>query len=86
MPGAMNPRNRDLLVFTKKQILNKAEFERQIEQLNDLFYLVETSNAACIANEVIDLNRYKIYTNMYRVRSVLQASHLKPFVFISSKN
>jgi hypothetical protein len=82
----MNPRNRDLLVFTKKQITNKAELERQIEQLNDLFYLVEASNAACIANEVIDLNRYKIINNMYRVRSILQASHLKPFVFISSKN
>lgn len=82
----MNPRNRDLLVFTKKVIMNKAEFERQIEQLNDLFYLVETSNAACIANEVIDLNRYKIITKLNRVRAVLQSDYLKPFVFISNKN
>ena len=82
----MNPRNRDLLVFTKKQIMDKAELERQIEQLNDLFYLVEASNAACIANEVIDLNRYKIFNQLHRVRSVLQSQHLKPFVFISNKN
>ena len=82
----MNPRNRDLLVFTKKKIMDKAELERQIEQLNDLFYLVEASNAACIANEIIDLNRYKIISEIHRVRSVLQSQHLKPFVFISSKN
>ena len=82
----MNPHNRDLLVFTKKEILNKAEFERQVEQLNDLFYLVETSNAACIANEIIDLNCYKIITHINRVRSILQLQHLKPFVFISNKN
>ncbi len=82
----MNPRNRDLLVFTKKQIMDKAELERQIEQLNDLFYLVEASNAACIANEVIDLNRYKIFNELHRVRSILQSRHLKPFVFVSNKN
>ena len=82
----MNPRNRDLLVFTKKQIIDKAELERQIEQLNDLFYLVEASNAACIANEIIDLNHYKIINELYRVRSVLQSQHLKPFVFVSNKN
>ncbi len=82
----MNPRNRDLLVFTKRKILDKAELERQIEQLNDLFYLVEVSNAACIANEIIDLNRYKIFNELHRVRSVLQSPHLKPFVFISNKN
>ncbi len=82
----MNPRNRDLLVFTKKQIMDKAELERQIEQLNDLFYLVETSNAACISNEVIDVNRYKIITDVNRVRLILQSQHMKPFVFISNKN
>lgn len=82
----MNPRNRDLLVFTKKQVMDKAEFERQIEQLNDLFYLVETSNAAFIANEVIDVNRYKIITNINKVRSIMQSQYLKPFVFINNKN
>ena len=82
----MNPRNRDLLVFTKKEITNQAELEHQIELLNDLFYLVETSNAACIANEVIDLNRYKIITKLTRVRAILHEQQLKPFVFISNKN
>ncbi len=82
----MSPRNRDLLVFTKKEIMDQSELDRQIELLNDLFYLVETSNAACLANEVIDVNRYKIITKMHRVRLILKSQHLKPFVFISNKN
>ena len=82
----MNPHNRDLLVFTKKEMMNQHELERQIELLNDLFYLVETSNAAYIANEVIDVNRNKVITKVTHVKNILQAQQLRPFVFISNKN
>lgn len=82
----MNPRNRDLLVFTKKATMNQDELERQIELLNDLFYLVEASNAAFTANEVIDVNRYKVITKSRQVRAILESPNLKPFVFISNKN
>jgi hypothetical protein len=82
----MNPRNRDLLVFTKKEMMNQHELERQIELLNDLFYRVEASNAAYMANEVIDVNRNKVITKLKHVRTILQAQQLKPFVFISNKN
>jgi hypothetical protein len=86
MPGTMNPRNRDLLVLTKKETMNQQELEHEIELLNDLFYLVESSNAACIANEVIDLNRYKVIRKLHRVKQIMQEQTLKPFVFISNKN
>ena len=82
----MNPRNRDLLVFTRKEKMNQDELERQIELLNDLFYIVEASNAAYIANEVIDVNRNKIISKLKHVRTILQGQHLTPFVFISNKN
>ena len=82
----MNPHNRDLLVFTKKEKMNQHELERQIELLNDLFYLVEASNAAYIANEVIDVNRYKVINKLHKVRQALKEQRLKPFVFISNKN
>lgn len=82
----MNPRNRDLLVLTKKDLLNQQELEHEIELLNDLFYLVENSDALCIANEVIDLNRYKIIQKPTKVKQMLKESRLKPFVFISNKN
>ena len=82
----MNPRNRDLLVLTKKEILNQEELEHEIELLNDLFYLVESSEAFCLANEVIDINRYKVIRKLHKVRQILQEQKLKPFVFISNKN
>lgn len=82
----MNSRNRDLLVFTRREKMNQHELERQIELLNNLFYLVEASNAAYIANEVIDVNRNKIISKQKNVRSILQAQQLAPFVFISNKN
>ena len=82
----MNPRNRDLLVLTKKELMNQQELEHEIELLNDLFYLVESSNAFCIANEVIDINRYKVIRKLHQVRQILKEQKLKPFVFISNKN
>ena len=82
----MNPRNRDLLVLTKKELMNQAELEHEIELLNDLFFLVESSNAFCIANEVIDVNRYKVIRKNHQVRQILKEQRLKPFVFISNKN
>jgi hypothetical protein len=82
----MNPRNRDLLVLTKKETMNQKELEHEIELLNDLFYLVENSNALCLANEVIDINRYKVIRKIQLVRQMLKEPKLKPFVFISNKN
>jgi len=82
----MNPRNRDLLVFTNKNAMDQHELERHIEFLNNLFYRVEASNAALIANEIIDVNRYKVITNPRHVSAILQSAQLKPFVFISNKN
>lgn len=82
----MNPRNRDLLVLTKKATMNQKELDHEIELLNDLFHLVENSNAVCTACEVIDLNRYKVIRKTKRVKQNLKQPKLKPFVFISFKN
>jgi len=82
----MNPRNRDLLVLTKKDSMNQAELEHEIELLNGLFYLVESSNSVCLANEVIDINRYRIIRKLRTVRKILDEPIMKPFVFISNKN
>ncbi len=82
----MNPRYRNLLVLTKKEVMNQQELEHEIELLNDLFYLVESSDALCIANEVIDVNRNKVINKLQYVKHILKESKLKPFVFISNKN
>lgn len=82
----MNPRNRDLLVLTKKELMNQKELEYEIGLLNDLFSLIESSDAFCIANEVIDINRYKVIRKIHQVRQILRMTRLKPFVFICNKN
>lgn len=82
----MNPRYRDLLVLTKKELMNQQELEHEIELLNDLFFLVESSDALCIANEVLDINRNKVIRKLQHVKRILKESKLKPFVFISNKN
>ncbi len=82
----MNPRNRDLLVLTKKELMNQAELEHEIELLNDLFFLVESSDAVCLAIEVIDINRYKVIKKFHQVRQILKEQRPRPFVFISNKN
>ncbi|MGN6213753.1 hypothetical protein [Parafilimonas sp.] len=82
----MNPRNRDLLVLTKKEKLNQQELEQEIALLNDLFFRVESSEAYYIANEVIDVNRYKLITKLHKVKQILKEHKHKPFVFISNKN
>lgn len=82
----MTSRNRDLLVLARKEKMSQQEFEHEVELLNDLFYFIECSNAFCIANEVIDINKYKVINKLHVVRQILKENQLKPFVFISNKN
>ena len=82
----MSPRNRDLLVLTKKASMNAEELEHEIELLNDLLYNVECFSVLCIANEVVDLNKYKIIQHPNIVKQRLMEKSEKPFVFICNKN
>lgn len=82
----MTPRNIDLLVLTKRDSMNQQELDKEIELLADLFYLVENSNEICLANEVIDVNQYKVFRKTNEVRQALRNAQPKPFVFICNKN
>jgi len=82
----MNTPNRDLLVLTGKTKMNRQQLEQQVELLNDLLYHVENLNAFCIANEVIDVNKYKIIQKPHIILQIIREKSLKPFVFISNKN
>jgi len=82
----MTPRNRDLLVLTKKETMKPGELEHEVELLVDLLYHVEQMDAFCTANELIDLNRYKIIQKPHLIRQAVKEKKLKPFVFISNNN
>lgn len=82
----MSPQNRDLLVLTKKDTINPAELEHEVQLLVDLLYHAEGMDAFCIANEVLDLKRYKIIQKPHLIRKIIRERRAKPFVFISNKN
>lgn len=82
----MHPQNRDLLVLTKKQTMNAQELEREVELLVNLLFEAEKIDAFCIANEVIDLNRYKIISKPYLIQKIIRQRKAKSFVFFSNKN
>ena len=82
----MNLLNRDLLVLTKKTAMKPGELEHEVELLVDLLFHVENMTAFCIANELIDLNRYKIIRKPHLIQQILRDKKLKPFVFISNMN
>ena len=82
----MGPQNRDLLVLTKRVTMNSTELEHEVELLVDLLVHVESMDSFCIANEVIDVNRYKIIQQPQFIKQVAGSKKLKPFVFISNRN
>ncbi len=82
----MGPQNRDLLVLTKKNTMNPIELEHEVELIVELLYHVENAQAFCIANEIVDLNRYKIITKAHLIQKMIREKEMKPFVFICNKN
>lgn len=82
----MNPQNRDLLVLTKKVSMNAKQLKQEVELLNELLYHVEDLFSFCTANEIIDVNRYKIIQKPYQIQRAIRERGTKPFVFISNKN
>ncbi len=78
--------NRDLLVITKKNGLDRNELEQTIIGLNTVLFQAESLTSICLANEVFDLNKYKTYTSKKDVAFYIENKSNKPFIFISSKN
>lgn len=82
----MNKFNRDLLVLFKEELMNPQAIEHEVELLHELLYCVEKIDNLIIAHEVINLNKYKIYSNEKTIRETLRQQELKPFIFLNNKN
>lgn len=82
----MSSQNRDLLVLTKRLTMKPGELRHEVEQILELLRRFENMDEFCIANEVIDLNRYKIIQKKHKLVQILRQQEVKPFVFISNKN
>ncbi len=78
--------NRDLLLLSKKASPDPKELEHEVEQLHELLFNVESLPNFCLANEIIDLNSYKIINAVNKIEKIIREKNLKPFQFINNKN
>jgi hypothetical protein len=78
--------NRDLLLLSKKASPDPKELEHEVELLHELLFNVESLPNFCLANEIIDLNSYKIIQKASRIEKIIKEKSLKPFQFVNNKN
>lgn len=77
--------NRDLLVMSKNASATKVEIDREVENLHQLLFKAESMENFCVANEIIDINRYKIISKAGSIQKILKKK-LKAFQFVNNKN
>ena len=82
----MKSSNRDLLVLSKNISTNERELQLEVEKLNQILFHVEAIENLCLANEIIDINNYKILRKPNKIEKVFSNNRLKPFQFIHTKN
>ncbi|MEO6813553.1 MAG: hypothetical protein ABI172_06445 [Ginsengibacter sp.] len=81
----MDKFNRDLLVLFKEES-NPQAIEHEVELLHELLYYVEKLENLVVAYEVINVNKYKIFSDKKTVIETLKHKKLKPFIFLNNKN
>ncbi len=81
----MDKFNRDLLVLFKEESSPQA-IEHEVELLHELLFYVEKIDNLVIAHEVININKYKIFSDKKIIRETISHRNLKPFVFLNNKN
>jgi hypothetical protein len=82
----MKSTKRDLLVLSKNVSVDQSEIEHQVEKLHELLFAVECVENFCIANEIIDINKYKVITDPLKIQRIINKNKIKAFQFINNKN
>ncbi len=82
----MKTSNRDLLVLLKDESMSDKAIEQEVEQLNDLLYIAESAESFCTANELFDLEKFRIVRDQKTLVAVMHQEELKPFAFLFNKN
>ena len=82
----MKSTKRDLLVLSKKSSFDQKEMEQEVEKLHELLYHAESIENFCNANEIIEINKYKIIRKPAKVKRIISQRVIRPFQFIHNKN
>ncbi|KIC96311.1 hypothetical protein [Flavihumibacter solisilvae] len=81
----MKAPNRDLLVLVKHARDNEEAMEQELTQLHSLLLDVENPRTFSNVFEVIDCNRFKVYTDSKHIMHAISAGE-SAFVFLNNKN
>jgi hypothetical protein len=82
----MKRQNRDLLLLRKDSVHPEFSIEMEVSSINELLQTVETMASLCVAYELIDINRFKIFHDQLSISRVLKPNGLKPFQFLVNRN
>ncbi|MBZ5857504.1 hypothetical protein [Flavihumibacter profundi] len=81
----MKTPNRDLLVLVKQAPHNDEAMEQQLTQLHSLLLEVENPQTFCCVYEVIDCNKFRVYSDHKRIMQSISGND-PAFVFLNNKN
>ena len=82
----MNKSNRDLLVLFNQELMTPQAMEHEVGLLHELLFHVERLDNLVIAHEVIDLNKYKVFSKHSIIKNFIRLKKEKPFIFLFNKN
>ena len=77
---------RDLLVLSKKAVDDPKQLQHELELLDSILLMIETTKNLCTCVEVIDVNNYKIIEKQSKIEKILNKQELKAFQFLFNKN
>jgi hypothetical protein len=82
----MKSPNRDLLVLLKDETMSEHAIEREVEKLNAMLFQLESTDNFCLSHELLDMNRYKISSDKWKIMQAIRQKELKPFTFLCNLN
>lgn len=82
----MRTPTRDLLVLFNEELMSPQALQHEMEALNTLLFKAEHYENILTAHELIDVNRYKIYSQRHILLRELRNRTKKPFIFFFNKN
>jgi hypothetical protein len=82
----MNYGGRDLLVLSGKISLSPRQLEKEVQSLHELLYGIENLRHFCTANEIVNLNTYRIIRKPHLIEKCVRDMETRPFIFVCNKN
>ena len=77
---------RDIIILRKEDVPNQKTIEQEIHSLNVMLQKLESSDDLFTSFELLDLNKFKVFTKTHLISRSLKSTVKKPFEFLINKN